>query len=285
MKLTRQIVYAGGLCLLWCGLVAAQAAQPAPVKPPPLRVQVEARETAIDSNLPEDEATKAALAPYVGKVRELAQPIGKLTEDMQKFGMGGNTMGNFVTDAMRSRAAKVTGQQVILAVTNASGFRKNDLKAGIISTLDVYELLPFDNALVSLDLTGEQLRRFLAVIVARRDAQSGARILYRANEEKKNIIVSVRLGDYNNAADINPTSIYTIVTIDYLVKRGGDFTVLQDGKNIKSLNLTLRDAVLDYIKAETAAGREIRGTRDGRFRLDRSKSTTAPAGAEKDQPQ
>ena len=284
MKLTRQIVFAVGLCLLRCGLVVAQAAQPAPVKPPPLRAQVEARETAIDSNLPEDEATKATLAPYVGKVRELAQPIGKLTEDLQKFGIGGGAMGNVITDAMRNRAAKALGRPVMLAITNSGGLRKNDIKAGIISTMDIYELLPFDNALVSLDLTGEQLRRFLAVVVARRDAQSGARIIYRANEEKKIIIVSARLGERdNNASEINPTAVYSIVTIDYLVKRGGDYAVLQEGKNLKPLNLTLRDAVLDYIKAETAAGRDIRAARDGRFRPDRSTPAT-PAAEDKEPP-
>jgi 2',3'-cyclic-nucleotide 2'-phosphodiesterase (5'-nucleotidase family) len=256
---------------------------PSLAKPSPsLNAQVEASETAIDSQLPEDPATKAAIEPYAGKVRELAQPIGKVTEDMKKFGMGGSTMGNFVTDAMRNQAAKALGQPVILAITNVSGLRKSDIKAGPVSTMDMYELMPFDNALVTLDLTGEQLRRFLDVVVARGDAQSGARIFYRTNEDKKKVIISVRLGDYKNAEDISPNSIYTIVTIDYLVKRGGDFKVLQEGKNLKYLNLTLRDAMLDYIKAETAAGREIRATRDGRFRLDRSKPTAAPAAEEKD---
>ena len=65
--------------------------------------------------------------------------------------------------------------------------------------------------------------------------------------------------------EIDPKANYTIVTIDYLVKRGGEYTLLQEGKNMKPLNLTLRDAVIDYVKAETAAGRAIKTTLDGRF--------------------
>jgi hypothetical protein len=57
---------------------------------------------------------------------------------------------------------------------------------------------------------------------------------------------------------------------------------LQEGKNLRNLNLTLRDVILDYIKAETEAGREIRAKRDGRFRQDRSKST--PNAAEEKDP-
>ena len=268
-------------CALAWGLfisgVPAQTAKPAPQQPlpsttKPLDIQVKAgNKTLIDDQLAEDAATKAAIEPYAAKVRELAQPIGQLSEDMKKFGVGGGTLGNLVTDAMRRQAAVELGHPVILAVTNSSGLRKNEIKAGPLSTMDIYELLPFENALVTLDLTGEQLRRFLDIVVARRDAQAGARILYRPDAAKKNIIVTVSLENADKTGvEINPASIYTIVTIDYLVKRGGSYALLQEGKNLKPLKLTLRDTVLAYIRGETAAGRAISAARDGRFHYDNS---------------
>ena len=185
MKFKSKLVFIVGLCVLLRGGATAQAVKLPPLQPqatpqvkpapPPLNIQSQASETAIDSALAEDEATKAMLAPYVGKVRELSQPIGKLAEDAPKYGMGAGVMGNLIADAMRSRAAAKLGQPVILAITNGGGFRKSSLKAGSLSTADIFELLPFDNALVSLDLTGEQLRRFLDVdagkIVAALDRQ------------------------------------------------------------------------------------------------------------------
>jgi hypothetical protein len=42
----------------------------------------------------------------------------------------------------------------------------------------------------------------------------------------------------------------------------------------------MRDAVLDYVKAETAAGRPLRANLDGRFKYDRS-----PATKTEDEPQ
>jgi 2',3'-cyclic-nucleotide 2'-phosphodiesterase (5'-nucleotidase family) len=226
------------------------------------------------------------LAPYSGKVRELNAPIGKLegtknkdgqVEGLKRSGVGGGSLGNFVADALRSRAQAKLGQPVLLAVVNNSGLRKTEIAPGDISTSDIYELLPFENALVALDLTGEQLRRFLELTVAKRNAQSGARILYRDSATQKNVseMVAAKLGDTDaTAKEIDPQAVYTIVTIDYLVKRGGDYAVLQEAKNLRPLGVTMRDAVIEYVKAETAAGRSIKAMLDGRFSYDKN---SAPA--------
>ncbi|MBA3766989.1 MAG: 5'-nucleotidase C-terminal domain-containing protein [Acidobacteria bacterium] len=251
--------------------------------PSSLDLNVRASENAIDASIPDDPAVEALIAPYSAKVRELNRPIGKLVGGLKKDGMGGGSLGNFVADALRNRAEARLGKPVLLAVLNSSGMRKNQIPEGDISTSDIYELLPFENALVTLDFTGEQLRRFLDVIVERRDAQAGAQLLYRNNKElKKNEIVNVKLRSASGAAmEIDPKATYTIVTIDYLVKRGGDYQILQEAKNVVPLSLTMRDAVLDYVKAETAAGRSVRAMLDGRFRYDRS---TTGQEAEGEQP-
>lgn len=247
----------------------------------PLDIRGRASESLIDDSLKEDPELKKIIAPYRTKVEELNAPIGKLAGDLKKGGMGGGSLGNFVADALRAIAEKRLGKPVLLAVVNTSGLRKNSIAAGDISTTDIYELLPFENALVTLDLTGEQLRRFMEVNVARRNAQSGARVVYRNNPEKKqNEIVSLKLGERGSERDIDPQATYTIVTIDYLVKRGGDYAVLQEAKNVRPLGVTMRDAVLEYVKAETVAGRQVKANLDGRFKYDRSKP-----GADEEQQQ
>ena len=245
----------------------------APPSPAPLDLRVKATERAIDESIPNDPAVDAVLAPYTAKVRELDAPIGKLVGELKKGGMGAGSLGNFVADAIRLRAEAKLGKPVLLAITNSGGLRKNEITEGNLSSNDIYQLLPFENALVALDLTGEQLRRFLNVVLTHRDAQSGARITYRTNEKKENEIVAVKLGSSGAETDIDPQATYTIVTIDYLVKRGGDYSILQEAKNMSPLNLTIRDVVLDYVKAETAAGRTIKATLDGRFRSDKPAAT------------
>ncbi len=256
---------------------AGRPAQPTPSAPTsaPLDLRVKASERAIDASIPNDPGVDAILAPYSAKVHELDAPIGKLLGELKKGGMGAGSLGNFVADALRARAEVKLGKPVLLAITNSGGLRKNEFAEGNLSSNDIYQLLPFENALVALDLTGEQLRRFLNIVVTHRDAQSGARITYRTNEKKENEIVAVKLGGGGAVEkEIDPQATYTIVTIDYLVKRGGDYSVLQEAKNVQPLGLTMRDAVLDYVKAETAAGRAVKATLDGRFRFDKPGAET-----------
>ena len=254
------------LCLL--NVVAlsayAQATAPAPTTAP-VKVPARVTETLIDSSIPDDPAVEKMLQPYAGKVRALNEVIGKLKGDLKKSGIGAGSMGNFVVDALRDRAQVKTGKPVLLAITNSGGLRKSTIAEGDLTNGDIFELLPFENALVTVDLTGDQLRRFLDVIMRNRDAQSGARITFKLNDKKENEIVTVKLGSPGSEVDIDPKATYTIATIDYLVKRGGEYNVLQEGQNMQPLNITMRDAVLEYVRSETAAGRPIVSKLDGRF--------------------
>jgi 2',3'-cyclic-nucleotide 2'-phosphodiesterase (5'-nucleotidase family) len=246
-----------------------------------LEIRVKATEREIDESIPADPATAAVVAPYTAKVRELDAPIGKLAGDLKKGGMGAGSLGNFVADALRARATIKLGQTVLLAITNSGGLRKNEIAAGSLSTSDIYQLLPFENALVALDLTGEQLLRFLKVVVSHRDAQSGARIIYGTNG-KENELVTAQLIGPGAPKEIDPRAAYTIVTIDYLVNRGGDYSILKEAKNVRPLGLTMRDAVIDYVKAETAAGRPVKAELDGRF-LPVKAAVTTKTGDEEPQ--
>ena len=108
--------------------------------------------------------------------------------------------------------------------------------------------------------------KLLSGVVAR-DAQSGAVITYRLNAQKRPELVSVKLVDATGQLkEIDPKATYTIVTIDYLLNlASGNYSILQQGKNSTPLGITLRDAVTEYVKAETAAGRALKSTVDRRF--------------------
>jgi 2',3'-cyclic-nucleotide 2'-phosphodiesterase (5'-nucleotidase family) len=272
------------LCLIAVGAPSAfaqAAAKPAPAATP-AEIHAKVTESAVDSSLPDDPAVDKMLEVYSPKVRALDQVIGKLKGDLKKGGTGGGSLGNFVADAMRLKASQKLGKSIVLAVTNSGGLRKNVIAEGDLRLRDIFELLPFENALVAFDLTGAQVLDLLRVVVSKRDAQSGARIKYRINSDKKPELESARLLIDGVEKEIDPTAIYTVISIDYLLKvTGGDYAVvLREAKNTKPLGLTIRDAVTDYVKAEAAAGREIKATYDGRFIFDKA----ASPGAEEPQP-
>ena len=100
-----------------------------------------------------------------------------------------------------------------------------------------------------------------------RDAQTGARIQFKWNERDRPEGLSGKLVDASGKEqEIDPQKVYTIVTIDYLLRVGGGaYAILKEAKSTTPLNITLRDAILNYVKSETAAGRPIRSVLDDRF--------------------
>src|SRR5687767_1157183 len=244
-------------------------ATPAPAKPAitasPAKVGASVKQTKVDAGIPDDPAVEKMLAPYSEKVRSLSLVIGKLDGVLKKDGVGAGSLGSFVTDGIRSQAKAKLGKPITLAIVNAGGLRKNEISAGDLRASDIFELLPFENALVALEVNGAQLLKLLQV--ATRDAQSGARIQFKWNDQNRAEFLSGKLVDEGGRErEIDPEKIYTVVTIDYLLNlNSGAYALLQEPKIKTPLNLTLRDAIMNYVRAETAAGRNIRSNLDGRY--------------------
>jgi hypothetical protein len=73
--------------------------------------------------------------------------------------------------------------------------------------------------------------------------------------------------------EIDPQAVYTIVSIDYFgngraprPKQRAAIPYLGNAQKIQPLGLTMRDAMIQYVKDETTAGRSIRTNLDGRFK-------------------
>src|SRR5436190_14674909 len=227
-------------------------------------------QTVIDPSIPNDAAVMKMLEPYSAKVRALDVVIGKLEGELKKGGLGAGSLGNFVTDGMRAQASARLGAPIDLVVSNSGGLRKNSIAPGDLRIRDIFELLPFENSLFELELTGEQLLKVLQVAVADREPQSGARVKYRTNAENKLELVSADLVTADGKErEINPAAGYRVISIDYLLNvSGGNFAILEQSKVRKPLGITIRDAMIEYVKVETAAGRTIKAKLDGRFRRE-----------------
>src|SRR5262249_12403710 len=151
---------------------------------------------------------------------------------LKKESVGAGTLGNFVTDAMLHEARQRSGKDVVLALTNAGGLRKNDIAAGQLRVSDIFELMPFENSLLLIDLTGAQILKLLQS--GTRDPQAGAHIQFRWNAQNRTEVISAKLIDQEGRErDIDPHAVYSVVTIDYLYKlKSGTYALLQEGRNV-----------------------------------------------------
>jgi 5'-nucleotidase len=85
--------------------------------------------------------------------KEYAEVIGTLASDWKRSGSSESNIGDFIADAMRESAGAAVG------ITNSSGIR-SDLRAGPITKLGLFEILPFRNTLCTFELSGAELRAF-----------------------------------------------------------------------------------------------------------------------------
>ena len=272
-RLLRTVLFLTGLFVASTSVFAQSSTviEPCPATPAqtplniPAKVGAKVSETVVDSSLSDDPDVRDMLAPYREKVAALSMVIGKLEGNLKKDAVGAGSVGNFVTAAMLRVANQKSGKNVVLALTNAGGLRKNEIAAGELRVSDIFELMPFENSLLVFDLTGAQILKILQA--GTRDPQAGARIQYRWNAQNRTEVISAKLVDLqNHERAIDPSATYSVVTIDYLYNlKSGTYAVLQEAKDVKPLNTTLRDAVLSYVKEETAAGRTIKPKIDDRF--------------------
>lgn len=132
------------------------------------------------------------------------------------FTLKGNpesALGNLMTDALLD---EIDGD---VAIHNVSGGIRATLPAGELTFGAVYEMFPFDNHAVVLQLTGEQLRNVIVAQASksrRRAGISGMRV--DVDCSKQSINVEMRLADNRVVSD---TDRIRVIVNDYLAL-GGD---------------------------------------------------------------
>ncbi|HVW26443.1 MAG TPA: bifunctional UDP-sugar hydrolase/5'-nucleotidase [Polyangiaceae bacterium] len=155
---------------------------------------------------------------------------------------GDSALGNAVTQAMRT----VTSADV--ALLNTTGIR-DDLPAGVLTTEDVFRVLPFDDRLVVVEVTGRALR----------DAFERIRVDSCARDRTSQVqldgaTLSLACGSHA-AADLrvggHPLELgttYRVATVSFLTASGQWLEGTADA-GVPADAETLRDAFLDAVDA------------------------------------
>jgi len=158
------------------------------------------------------------------------------------------TLGNFLADAYLAMARKKFEPAADVAFMNNGGIRLNAIQAGPLPRGSIYEVMPFDNLLVIVKLTGTQLQQYLDHIAGEGGCGiAGIRMTIR---EKKATEVFI------HDKPIDPMATYTMVNSDYTVNGGGGFNLFKD-MPIQKTGYLLRDAILDYSADFKASGKPI----------------------------
>jgi 2',3'-cyclic-nucleotide 2'-phosphodiesterase (5'-nucleotidase family) len=185
-----------------------------------------------------DAAVAEIIRQYDDQIRgEFSRVVGETRVNLAKRPFESN-LGNLVCDAMREAA----GAEV--AIQNNGGIRTT-IPKGQITLEQVYMLLPFDNSLMTMDLTGAQIIGLLEQNAKTEGMLqvSGLKVVYDMTAAGGSRVKELTIG--GKPAERLRT--YRVTTNDFLAAGGDRFEIFRAGKNAV-IGDNVRDAFLDYLK-------------------------------------
>ncbi len=207
-----------------------------------------------------DTATARFLQPYRQKLdATMNQVLTRSTVRLDK-GQPESTIGDILTDALLQQAQARYGKPVDVAHINSGGIR-NGLPVGNVTTGNVFEIMPFDNQLLILTVTGGQLQQFLNHFAEEGPVVSGVRLKVKNRKE-------VTVLSFTNGRTFQLDQTYTLAVSDYVANGGSGAEFLKAISARQSLNYLMRDAFLDYFRQQGKTNQPLPTQPDGRITVE-----------------
>ena len=127
-----------------------------------------------------------------------------------------------------------------VALQNGGGIRA-ELPAGPVTLRSIFNVMPFDNALVKLTMKGADLRAVFdhGVGMGKIAQVSGADLEYRRPKPAGERIAAASVG----GAPLDDAKLYTIATLDFLTSGGDGYSVFDRFVSSEATGVLARDAL------------------------------------------
>ena len=198
--------------------------------------------------------------PYADSVEAvMSDTLGLLNVTLEKK-LPDGSLGNFLADAYLEMARVKWNSKAAIAYMNHGGIRVNSIAAGPVKRSTVYEVMPFDNEMILIEVTGSLLKDFLDGVA--KDGGGGVAGMSFVIKDKQatNILVGGK--------PLQPGEKYLMVNSDYVVNGGGGFNGFKSLARTRTGYL-LRDAILDYVAMYKQKGLPLPVNTDKRIRSEK----------------
>ena len=172
---------------------------------------------------------------------------------------GESNLGDVATDAMNWGADQLEGT-VDFAFANAGGIRA-DIPSGDITRGEIIEAFPFQNVLATTTLTGAQVKEVLEQGASGQRGMvqvSGLRFTYDPSRPVGDRVTSITVAA--TGLPIDPGANYRVVTNDFMINGGDNYTTFQRGTNpVVYSDQLLSDVLVAYARQFSPINQQIEG--------------------------
>lgn len=224
----------------------------------PQWVQEDTTALAVDSLVEADAGMQANIKPYKAKLDvSLDSIVGYSARELQKENVE-SALGNFVADLIQEAAQDSLDTAVDMGVVTIGGLRM-PLPQGAIRLGDVYEVMPFENQILVLRLTGAEVQELFEFAAERKIvAISNSKMVVQEGKPVSILIAGEPL-------DLSKR--YTVATSDYLASGGDNMEVFKNAERLKNTEILLRSAILHKISALHQQGKQVEAGIEGRIEV------------------
>ena len=219
------------------------------------------------SAIPSDSQIIKIYLPYKEIVdKEMSTVISETTEEMVKD-KPESALTNFLADLLLDQSAKIAREngwdiQPDISYFNYGGIR-TFLPKGEITIGKIYELMPFENEMVYLRLSGEKVQQFLDIIAKKGgDSLGGVRFTI-SGEKAKNVTV--------RGEPIVPGKYYWLATNSYIALGGDDLDIMTEHSEMVESGEKIRNIIISCLMDMYDEGEIISAKPDGRICYEQKK--------------
>ena len=206
-----------------------------------------------------DAGQTALLASYDQVAAPLAnRPAGAITETLshRPSNAGESALGDIIADAQLAATQSNTNGGAVIAFTNPGGIRTEILKKanGTVSYADIFASQPFRNQLVTLTLTGRQIKDVLEQqwsdpkLSRILQVSKGFSYTWDGSQPNGDHIIADRMA--LNGQPIDPAASYRVTVNNYLSVGGDGFSNLKQG-SAPLVGVYDIDALYGYFRANS----------------------------------
>jgi 2',3'-cyclic-nucleotide 2'-phosphodiesterase (5'-nucleotidase family) len=192
------------------------------------------------------------ILPYQEKVSQTMNEVLNSTDMLMEKGIPESLLGNLISDLCMNFCPEVD-----FCILNNGGLRV-PLPQGNITRGKIFELMPFENELVAVTLSGSTTFKLFKYIQNKKGVPFSKEL--RLEIKNENILASINNQPFDSLRN------YTILTSDYLARGGDNMTFFKDAIDIKPCNIKLRDAIIEHFISEKNNGNTIKSKLDNRIK-------------------
>jgi len=236
-------------------LLAACAAPPKLIKQESSLINI-----TLKDSIQEDAAVKQLIEPYKQDLEKEMNEVLIVSSFVFEKGQPEGSLGNLIADIVfekgNERYRPGDFHYADFCLLNNGGLRVT-LPEGEITKGKIFELMPFENEIVIVSLSGEKVVELCNYIIQVNGQPISGLQLKNINQSNFQVLIK--------GVPFDKNKIYKVATSDYLSAGNDKMEFFKNAIKVETTGYKIRDAIIDYLRYENQKGNYLKPHPGGRI--------------------